>query len=1577
MSVKSAILDIIAKQEDPWEPYEGPAGGEGWINVQTQEIRYQKEKPGAEEGAQEPEPEGYGAAPEETGEVLDEVPPDYGQVDWDMVEEGDSVILDEEGEDPTAFDFVGRDEEGNAVVAYEGGDTIEVDENDILGAPAQPPPEGFSSGWTEPPEDFESLESGQTVEVYDVASGEYKQGEVEKVEEEFTDEGESYVSVRTEDEDIYEYLDSAPSGSGENSVLTAAEVTGPFEGAIKLDQVYGLDPDDPNTDWSTVLGQEATLDLPGEQVTGNLEVIAEQDAEGHKWLGVQEPLTVDDLERGDVIELSDAGTDTSEYYFLGTDNYDNVQVEHKETGDEVDWPIDMVNDDLEEYNEWEGGSLTTNPDHPLYVGDNIEAVENPYTQNELDAEDQLNPKYFADEGDTVELRLKDPSMEEWEFDEPIEATVTMAADEDDYGPKIQYEHPESGYNEEHQVAWEEIVGVDEELEAETETWIDDLKPTDEVVLDGEPKEVESIEDGYATFEDGTQVSLGILEGEADAYSFTDLPEPPADIEEWDEPPAEMNPNDIVAYRDEKTGEFNTATLTEAGDWGEGSIEVRDEYGSEFELGVDQIEGYAGVGAPELPPDALSPTEVDYGDVATVSYYDEDGNIEETTGLVVDQESYSVTVRDEDGETHHFPHDEEYAISDYEAGEEVYEDYIEEDGTEIGAKEVAERIGTDEIRRRAEHGDYLSKSTIVRRFWQLKSQQRDLRQDLMRFYNPGEVGEFYEAVDGWKVGSGTSGKNQRLESAFKYALGIESRVRGEEEGSDAPYSREELGQLPDIAEAAAELSREYYEQMPNDRLYRGGSRKSLRSFLNSWLENPDSDEYEVNARAINNFDDDPHNTWNQWRFGPQVEKDGIALMTDFMFNPEETHGGEREIWVSGDHLTVNPEQVDIGFDYGVDGDISEWHEDKTRTIVEEIANNWDKLNGWDGEVYHPDWTDNQVETLSELVSHAKKQGVDTYNIKDLEDSVQALAEKHGVKPPMGGDGVEGLDEADDFVEGMNIDAWSEYSDSVEPMEITEIWPEDGVMNAEDEMGNLHELTPGDVSRVVDSPEPYGEGADLLGAEEWETDDFEQLDTIYYRGGLGEVSEGTVMEVTDDYIEISGKQGQTEYFDLPEDSDRIAPTDYDPDAADWTPSEGDEVYVPQYDQTAEVVEVTEGPEGTVGYEVDYGEGPTDLLDESEMERPDDSFDVGDTIDSSLFTHPVEVTDIDEESGTVTVEDSSGFEYTEDLDHPDMAGAEVVESDTGPLEAEWTTDVEPDALEPGTPVQVQTDSGKVEGVYEGYEGDLMGHEIDLTDSPDAGEEAAGVYVDDDGILAAKQPGIDPDEISIEDEITVDPSALYDSSTVDPEEPIYVNQKEFDGDGFYVSNYPNAPASDQEYVTPEEVTGIAGEEPGGSGFPENQDAVLDISNPDYDQVDEGDYVAMGTNVYQVQEKPDEPTGFFTIVDADGDQLDVQEWEIDELVDAGPEYSEDTSEGSEGEDDILGGIEEEFEDFMNETMEVGDPIDPTDYGYGEFIEFGESGTEYEVTGVPDDEEGPLELTEQPSGQEFLYWPDGDVEEIQ
>jgi RNA polymerase sigma factor (sigma-70 family) len=69
-SIQLAIR--MAGEVNPWSPYKGARGGQGWVRSDTKEVRYQKDRPGAHEGGpgQQPEPAAPAKPPETSQELM-------------------------------------------------------------------------------------------------------------------------------------------------------------------------------------------------------------------------------------------------------------------------------------------------------------------------------------------------------------------------------------------------------------------------------------------------------------------------------------------------------------------------------------------------------------------------------------------------------------------------------------------------------------------------------------------------------------------------------------------------------------------------------------------------------------------------------------------------------------------------------------------------------------------------------------------------------------------------------------------------------------------------------------------------------------------------------------------------------------------------------------------------------------------------------------------------------------------------------------------------------------------------------------------------------------------------------------------------------------------------------------------------------------------------------------------------------------------------------------------------------------------------------------------------------------------
>ena len=242
--------DDVAKAEGKWVSFVGPEGGEGWVNLQTGEKRYQKERPGeGPEDLDEPKfPDGWDEAPDDAdallpgqtveiydgpgeeyyeGEYVEEHPAGGPAVETD---EGDTLLIgDEYGTEITAVEEIGETHPEESGVSldpdhadaeewarqFEPGDTVPLDtsavsitdedamEFEVMGWVNE---EMNNSGWlaVHPNETFQEADPDAThiavAEEQLLTEEEYEQALAEGSEDDEPDKGE-YVDVG-EDETV-------------------------------------------------------------------------------------------------------------------------------------------------------------------------------------------------------------------------------------------------------------------------------------------------------------------------------------------------------------------------------------------------------------------------------------------------------------------------------------------------------------------------------------------------------------------------------------------------------------------------------------------------------------------------------------------------------------------------------------------------------------------------------------------------------------------------------------------------------------------------------------------------------------------------------------------------------------------------------------------------------------------------------------------------------------------------------------------------------------------------------------------------------------------------------------------------------------------------------------------------------------------------------------------------------------------------------------------------------------------------------------------------------------------------------
>ena len=1082
--------DIISKfrgeieKQNPWQPYRGDAGGEGWQNLITGEVRYQDERPAPEEGVPE-DHEGEVPTPEEEPpDTLESGLPDIAVED---LNEGDEVYIEFQGEqlkgEVVSFE---EGEEGIAAMVDTEDGQIAVGpyadahdwDSELLGeALDQPPVEGWADGWSEPPDDHSELFSDQTVEVYDTAEGEYKEGEIRQIEE--WGEG-MYVDIQTEDDEIYEFLGGEPAGSSEGVLLTAAE------DLYEPDLAFDWDPEDYNVGDEVAIFHEHT----GQIEEGEVHAIKPDMSELRVAVGEGEDLDEYILEPNSAGQwelVSDQGKKRME--LEGVEHIERPELTpetpsemalHEGALAEIEHPAEgTVVGEVEIIDHGEKG-------RHLYVGDSevgipLDDPDHPLAQIEIgDVESQWYDLEVAEDEGILDQIESEFGMD----DAPV-----------DLGDEIFY----GG-------------------ETYTVTAMD--PQTGEVELDG----------GEVTWSADEAASLGQFK------KPVEMPDSPHETS-WERSiPDKLKPDDTIAYLDEE-GEISRERVVE--DYQDGDIETM----GSGTINEDRIRAWADTGKPVA--NQVDTNDIHDGIGVTIAEAQSDGSVETFEAYVTDYDLYgtpSFTAMDADGNVGHYTLDEEnYGVVDMDRYADAG-DIIETvgDWRDYETDEMVEDF-YDIIVTGHNHGNYLSKRMIKGLTpaisWFFKEKQEELRTSFMRHFPPDEVESFYDGISNWKSHSGSGGKNPMLEEAFRQAMGSESRVRGEhEDRPSGPYPPDAWVKM---AEVASEMSQWYYEDVvkPNTggQLTRDGSSTSLRSFMLEWAENPNADEYGVDGRALNNFQIEPRK-WNHWRFTPsEVPTESIGLMTDMMFNPMGTNDTEDEIWVNPDEVTFSADEVGIGPDRNnlhgenhLGGDISEWSEGQVETVAKEFASHYDDLTFDENEVYRPDeLSDQQVETFLRLAERADDLGITNTGVDNFVSLVQAEAVERGITAPDAASEHPILESPDDLPEGTEVTMRDQYGDTFPGVVTGTKGGQLEVENADTGKAAMFDLE--DIDEIVYAGEKYGKPAkvDMTGHS---IEDFNKLEEVYVWSG-GDWKEGKVLETEDGTVEVSmdTQYGGTEYFD----------------------------------------------------------------------------------------------------------------------------------------------------------------------------------------------------------------------------------------------------------------------------------------------------------------------------------------------------------------------------------------------------------------------------------------------------------------
>jgi hypothetical protein len=1230
-------------QQNPWQPYKGPSGGEGWVNVLTNEVRYQESQPEPREGLSEGE-----ELPEDIPEItapsddIDESWYELPPVDPDDVKEGDSVVVDGKAYDvvePTDAGFVLEDDEGNEFQVLD-------DEVDALN-PKTPPEGMYQEGWKSPPDsELEAglLWEGQTVEYYDLEEGKYKQAQL-------TDIHNKYLQAESEDGDSVE-MTIGYSNPEHADVLTAVEDPLPeveydsldpmdedeFLSLEQEDEILIPHPKDPEA--GPVKAEVVTAPDPGE-VTATADLKwTDGETVGHG------SIYATDLGHKPVYNVTEY-VDPEEILMWGDElHWDELDgfrgnFEHPQFG--TVGGLISINQDSQG-NKWatidteevdEEVSLSLEEDHPLYIGDYVEDVdniwENPpeeyHNLSEINAgADVLLDMPEGKKRKTVMDIGADPAF-------PGQAVV-HTADGEEYAM--------------HELDDVDIAGYQE---APNYPYV----PNDALT-----NEWQSVGAAFTTLENG----------------------------------------DTLLYIDDegnmKQGKIETVSAPKEAHLTNGD-----------KVGVDRAIRYADTGDP-LPETDIETFGLNQRKDVVRAEVLEGDEVKEVEGTFLHANHPHVSIATTDGE-----------IKTYEDGNisvtEVLEDadpqeYGIKDGTEVETDEIIEDL-KPEGGWHTGGGAYLSKAEAVRKFWTDKAEQQTLKADFKKYFDPDEVEKFYEDIDGWKY---SSTKAREIEAAFTYAFDLDSPIRAQDRPNDPlPYSEDELEEMVAMAEVAGELSREHYEKHVGE-WYRGGKPAGLVTTLSDFLEDPHRETYDFNGLALNNGNNNPHNTWNDYRIAPghKLPTENVMLATDHMFNPGGSHSNENEIWVHGD-LEVDAEDIHIDHDQklNLSGSPEDWSDEQLGGVAKSLAKYapgmFDPIGDQDF-WYHDakvhgvtgDITEDQLRNLHEIAQKAIERGVADADVTDMKDSVEAVMMERGMdqiqlEPP------ERFENVEDYTEGMEVEVYSNFEGDIVDGEVTDVFPEHGVINVEDVYGNTLEVKPKDFSEVVWSPDGSHKdpkptlGEYVEGKEGWEVgsewdhkvddfiavpdNDFEDHlifagDQVAISDGFGNVDIKDVEEVSEMDNTITTEMGTTHTISdivaLPRDHEAVShlqiapkgeesvlgPSDfeaYDPvwwyneegelsrgtayemhedevvlsggetkpygelvpgNEVRWDSleelEEGDEVYVPEWGETYQVGELVEGmgvDEGEItGLKVADEDGNTiDLLDADQVAKPEAAY------------------------------------------------------------------------------------------------------------------------------------------------------------------------------------------------------------------------------------------------------------------------------------------------------------------------------------------------------------------------------------
>jgi hypothetical protein len=1557
MSEKESILKeasrAFEKQQNPWQPYRGPAGGQGWQNLITGEVRYQEDRPAPGEGVpEEYEQEGMEVPTpdEEVPETLEPEMPDPSEV----FDEGDTVTWQDmdSGEEEEAEITGNVESDTGPLVETESGETFQAmweeieDEENYY---SKEPDMGWGDGWTDAPREFTDLDTGQTVELYDSSSGEYLQGEVQMIEEDDPDFEGDYISIVTEEQGTVEIAPGLD--VGEDLLVTAQEDTDHFAG--KPPQYEAIDPHDLNG-----MGLEE-----GEQVA----IQMDEDVE---W--APDETMVGEVNESGNIELGEhdgANREINPDKAAHLLSVENAAVKPKEFAEPSELP------GFEQQPEIAEGQVMQ-MDHPAFgeVKDEVEVTQDPQGHYWFTAEVPVG----VEEGDTVEFEHPTyGNEEEGEITQIQDDSVLIDTDPDDPNVDLLSVSPDK-LDDAQEVSLtsnpESPLYVGDHARGVSDPWEDTeepgdfsgVRPGDFVQYDGEALQVTERSDDGLTLEDGTKLSIQDL-NDVGAKIEQEKPEPPLGFDDWEDPPPKFNPDDTITFYDEEEGEMKEGTIQDQAQWGDGSLPVTAEGSDDEEMvDVDNVYGYADTGEPQLPEgDRLD--WADPGDYVSVTFRNNSGEILQTEGYVMAFEDHSGRVRLYDPE-----HETIERIPDY------------NEAIVTGEPDPPEEYQSESDGSPDEIADDIDRTIDAAK----PHLQGEVRGQLMKYHTPSAVqGVMNALVDGggakghtdrpWKSDSNNSLAN-KWEKALSKAVGIGAPVLDGYEPS-----RNEIK----VAETIHELSKERWDRRTPAEVYRGLGDAGAAATLSEFLADPFADEYRVPTRAVANWTEQAGTAESlgtsplvAYQRGDEIPSDWVAAYHDDFFEGPNT--SEAEISMRGDKMVVPRENIytDRDKDMNFADPPHEWDEETARFFNRLTERYGAEMIDTYNNIEDPAMKRQQLENAVRLEQVLNENGVitdssDFFNevrdrLRDVHDTDPETVDYPELEGDTSGQLPENVRTVEDLHAGMEINA--HWGDREHMAIVDEVRAETGEVVVEDyDTGQFRTIDATDISEVVEAEERYGVPAEA-DLSDWSPQDLEPLDDVKIWSAY-DWFDGQVLEVEDDgTIEVSRDNGMTNYYDAQDlQSNRIVPVEAmsedggEPESAGsgLDPVDsiddldiGDEVAVEDWDGTVEVTEWYTDHEGNVSaFWVGNDENPQmDMIEPQQLEGkiPESGgSDVGG--ESGLTGEEV----IDHLEGGP--QDGVYFEIPENYDGEGIGEATAyvggdILYETPDGQEMWISEdkVAENVVSVGEPPEgadEEPDPGPID-FDSGVEWEEVDGPLPSTEEVEEGQPVkwvSPVTGEEHGVIAEYEPnqpgGIEviPAEGS-EEEVGASGVAAV------PTDEIEAFGEETD------TSLDNMTEQEAESILDEieqEVSNIEG----GPDIPEWGDTDVVDGAPAWDQIEEDDYVVVDGEVYEVTDPANSATGFFTLVDDEGETTSVQEWEIDELV-------EPSDDDDEGETD--GPVSPKELHSMNPSVLE----DVT-------LEFPGGAEEAVVMDVPDDPQGPYEVNDN-NNEDWLVWPNGEIEPI-